>query len=277
MKILIQRTILSCLLCTCVFAAAARHGEFDSAGGADASGSPAETTAATLERPVDEITDARIRAVIQGLNPKTRPDYIGYSSIPGMLEVIVNGQVMFVSDDGRYLMSSAYDIVMQRDVSQLGAMPRRRLSALKEIPASARIVFAPSGQIKHTVTVFTDVECGFCQKFHHDISEYNRLGIAVEYLAYPRAGMGSPDAAKMQSVWCSNDRRKAMTDAKSGVAIPTLSCADPVAKHREVGDRIGLRGTPMIIDTDGVALPGYMPPDKLLEALDHRVSERESK
>jgi thiol:disulfide interchange protein DsbC len=229
-----------------------------------------------IEGPVNAVTDAKVRAAFKKLNPNAVPDYIGYSSFPGMLEVFVKGQVVFMSDDGKYLLNGVYDIASQRDLSQSGAMPGRRLSMLKEIPVSERIVFAPTGQIKHTVTVFTDVECGFCQKFHHDISEYNKLGIAVEYLAFPRAGMGSSDAAKMQSVWCSNDRRKAMTDAKSGVAVPALACADPVAKHREIGERIGLRGTPMFIDTDGAVLPGYMPPDKLLEALDKRVSLRES-
>jgi thiol:disulfide interchange protein DsbC len=226
---------------------------------------------------VDAVMDTKVRAAVKKVYPDHAPDYIGYSTFPGILEVFINGQVAFVSDDGKYFMHGVYDIANQRDLSQSGAMPDRRLSMLKQIPTSERIVFAPSGHIKHTVAVFTDVECGFCQKLHQDIAEYNKLGIAVEYLAFPRAGMGSPDAAKMQSVWCSEDRRKAMTDAKSGVAIPTLSCADPVAKHLEIGQRIGLRGTPMIIDKDGVALPGYMPPEKLLEALDKRVSIRESR
>jgi thiol:disulfide interchange protein DsbC len=109
---------------------------------------------------------------------------------------------------------------------------------------------------------------------HQDIGEYNKLGIAIEYLAYPRAGMGTPDAMKIESVWCSSDRRKALTDAKNELAIPTLKCDNPVAKHRQIGQRIGLQGTPMIINADGIALPGYMRPADLLEALDKLAAQR---
>jgi thiol:disulfide interchange protein DsbC len=225
-------------------------------------------TAIPTEGPVSAVMDAKIRSAFKKINADVALDYVGHTSIPGMLEVFFNGQVVFVSEDGKYLISGVYEMASKQNLAESGAMPGRRLSALKEIPASERIVFSPSGQAKHTVAVFTDVECGFCQKLHKDIAEYNRLGIAVEYLAFPRAGMGSSDAEKMQSVWCSNDRRKAMTDAKSGVAVPALACTDPVAKHHEIGKRIGLRGTPMIINADGIALPGYLPPDKLFDALE---------
>ena len=212
--------------------------------------------------------DTRIRAALKNIHPDLVPDYIGPAAAPGYREVLIKGQVVFVTNDGNYLIQGLSDLRNRRDIAQSGALPSWRLRALDRIPESERIVFAPSGTIKHTVIVFTDAECGFCQKFHRDIGEYNRLGIAVEYIAFPRAGMGTPDARKMESIWCSKDRKKALTDAKRGRDIPPLSCANPVAKQHEVGMAIGLQGTPMIINADGVALPGYLPPEKLLEALD---------
>jgi thiol:disulfide interchange protein DsbC len=272
-----RQTMIFGIVCIMALAACTQGIDSDRTGASTVPDSGQGAKVIRAEGAVGDAMEAKVRAAIKKAYPDETPDYIGYSSFPEVLEVFIRGQVVFVSSDGSYLMHGIYDIANQRDLSQSGAMPGRRLSQLKEIPASERILFAPSGDIKHTVTVFTDVACGFCQKLHKDIAEYNRLGIAVEYLAYPRAGMGSSDAIKMQSAWCSKDRRKALTDAKRGVVIPTISCADPVAKHREIADRIGLRGTPMIIGTDGVALPGYMPPDKLLEALDKRVSIRESR
>jgi thiol:disulfide interchange protein DsbC len=274
MKVIRQRAMMFGLLCLGVFPAFAQQGEFDAVSKTDTSDSGSGATVLLVERPVDDMKEAKIRAAIKKINPEAVADYIGYSSVPGMLEVIVKGQVVFVSEDGNYLMPGVYDIANQRDIAQLGAMPGRRLRMLKEVPASERIVFSPSGQIKHTVTVFTDTDCGFCQKFHQDIAEYNRLGIAVEYLAYPRAGMDSPVATDMQSVWCSSDRRRALTDAKSGATVPKIACANSVAKHREIGERIGLQGTPMIISADGIVLPGYLPPDKLSEALEKLASQR---
>jgi thiol:disulfide interchange protein DsbC len=273
MNVMKQRVMIFGLLCLCAFAVSAQQMDIDLVSERAVPDSGAGITVIPVERPVDDVKGAKIRAAIKKVNPEAVPDYIGYSSVPGMLEVIVKGQVVFVSEDGNYLMHGVYDIANARDAAQSGAMPSRRLRMLKEIPASERIVFAPPGQIKHTVTVFTDVECGFCRKLHQDIAEYNRLGIAVEYLAYPRAGMDSPDAAKMQSVWCSSDRRKALTDAKRGTAVPALACADPVAKHREIGQRLGIQGTPMIINADGVVLPGYLPPDKLSDELEKLRSQ----
>jgi thiol:disulfide interchange protein DsbC len=140
-----------------------------------------------------------------------------------------------------------------------------------------RIVFAPAGMPKHTVSVFTDVECGYCRKLHSEIAAYNKLGISVQYLAFPRAGLGTPDWLAMESVWCSDDRRKAMTDAKDGRPVPPKRCNNPVTAQYELGQRIGLQGTPMIINSEGVALPGYMPPDQLLEALDKLAAESKAK
>jgi thiol:disulfide interchange protein DsbC len=228
----------------------------------------------TAESPEDDRIVAKITEAFGALNRDFVVEYIGPAPAPGYREVIVNGQVVYVTNDGNYLLSGMMDLNTKRDLSQYGALPGRRLKALSEAPASERIVFAPTGPTKHTVTVFTDVECGFCRKLHQDIAEYNRLGIAIEYLAYPRAGLDSADAAVMQSVWCSSDRRKALTDAKSGVEIASLQCENPVAKHHAIGQRVGLQGTPMIITTDGIALPGYMTPDQLLQSLDALAKQR---
>ncbi len=243
--------------------AAAAHADSEAGGGSAASR-------------VDDTIDSAIRAAIKRVNPEVVPDYIGPSSVPGFLEVVIQGQVVFVTEDGHYLAQGMVDLRDTRDVAQFGVMASRRLEAMKSIPASERIVFAPEGQTKYTVSVFTDVECGFCRKMHEEIEEYNRLGIAVEYLAYPRAGLGSADAQIMESVWCSEDRRKAMTDAKRGIAITPRKCANPVARHFEIAQRIGLRGTPMVIDADGITLPGYLPPQKMLEQLEKFSALRNS-
>lgn len=235
-----------------------------------AGASPAGVATTDAARAVE----TQVRKALKEINPNLSPDYIGPAAVPGYQEVIVKGQVVFVTNDGNFLIQGLTDLRDRRDIAQFGALPGRRLQALSEIPASERIVFAPTEPAKYRVSVFTDVECGFCRKLHQDIAEYNRLGIAIEYIAFPRAGIDSEDAKKMVSVWCSSDRKKALTDAKKGAKIPALSCANPVAKHYEIGQRIGLQGTPMLINEDGIALPGYLPPDKLLGALQKIAAQR---
>lgn len=248
---------------------------------ADTAAAPAEKAASAapaasksvVGKPADGSKEAMVRAALKALNPKIEADHIGPAPIPGFQEAIVGGQVLYFSDDGRYMMQgSLYDMRAKKDLSQAGLSVVRR-DALKAVPVSDRIVFAPVGVRKHTITVFTDIECGYCRKMHSEMAEYNKLGIAVEYLAFPRAGLTSPDALAMESVWCSLDRRKALTDAKNGRPVPPKRCTNPVAAQYKLGQRIGLQGTPMAINIDGVALPGYLPPDKMLEALDELAAE----
>ncbi len=236
---------------------------------AAASTSPAPTTVAGTP-------DARAVEAIRKLNAQVRIDRVGAAPMPGFREVIVAGQTLYVSDDGRYLMQgNLYDNTTRTDLSQasLGSL-RREL--LKTVPASDRIIFAPPDP-KYTLSVFTDIECGYCQKLHSDIAEYNKRGIAIEYLAFPRMGLGSPDHKKMIAVWCSTDRKKALTDAKAGRNIGMKDCTNPVTMQYDLGQRIGLTGTPMLINSDGAQLPGYMPPAEMRAALDKMAAEAAAK
>src|SRR5699024_4141025 len=106
------------------------------------------------------------------------------------------------------------------------------------------------------------------RRLHQEIDEYNRLGIAIQYLAFPRMGLEGEDYRKMVSVWCAEDPRQAMTDAKAGKRVPARTCDNPVAAHYALGQRVGLTGTPLIVTGDGMQMPGYMPPQALRDALD---------
>jgi thiol:disulfide interchange protein DsbC len=213
--------------------------------------------------------EARARDAIRQLNSQVRIDRIGPAPVPGFREVIVGGQVVYVTDDGRYLMQGALIDVASKESMGEAAMAALRRELLATVPDEDKIVFAPAAP-EHTVTVFTDVECGYCRRFHESIAEYNRRGIAVEYLAFPRMGPGSADFEKMISVWCAADRRRAMTDAKADRPVPDKDCKNPVAMHYSLGQRAGLTGTPMILGEDGRQLGGYVPPEQLRAALDER-------
>jgi thiol:disulfide interchange protein DsbC len=218
--------------------------------------------------------EARVRDVLRQLNPKIRVDSVRAAPLPGFREVVAGGQVVYVSDDGKYLFQgSLLDVARKKDMSE-AALAKVRDEVLKTIPLADRIVYSPVGAAKHKVVVLTDVECGYCRKFHNDIAEYTRRGIEVQYLAFPRAGLGSQDYRKMVSVWCADDRRKALTDAKNDRAVPARTCTTPVDMQYNAGLRMGLEGTPMILTTDGEFLGGYLPPDVLLQRMQQVEAER---
>ena len=223
---------------------------------------------------IDGTPDARVRDVLKQLSPKIGIDRIGPAPMPGFREVVAGGQVVYVSDDGKYLFQGGLlDVAKRKDMAE-GAMARLRNDVLKTLPDSDRIVYSPAGTPKHTVVVLTDIECGYCRKFHNDMAEYTKRGIEIEYLAFPRAGIGSKDFNNMVSVWCADDRNKALTDAKNGRSIATKSCPNPVTMQYMAGQRMGLEGTPMLLTADGQLLGGYLPPDELLKRLEKIASER---
>ena len=212
--------------------------------------------------------EARARAALNELNPQIQVESIQAAPIPGFREVIATGQVVYVSDDGKYMFQGGLlDIAKRKDMSE-AAMAKLRVDVLKTLPLEDRIVFSPAGKPKHSVVVFTDIECGYCRKFHNDIAQYNKLGIQVEYLAFPRAGLASADYRNTVSVWCAPDRRKALTDAKDGRSVPSRTCKTPVDMQYRAGQRMGLSGTPMILNAKGELMGGYLPPEALLQRLD---------
>ena len=151
--------------------------------------------------------DARAIAAIRELNAQVPIDQVNAAPMPGFREVIVGGKTLYVSDDGKYLIQgSLYDMGAKKDMSEVSLSKLRR-ELLKQVPLSDRIVFAPANP-KYTLTVFTDIECGYCQKMHSEIAEYNKQGIEIQYLAFPRMGLGSVDHKKMIAVWCAADRKK---------------------------------------------------------------------
>ena len=216
--------------------------------------------------------EARVREAMKKINPKVEIDQISAAPIAGFQEVIVGGQALYVSDDGKYLIDGAlYDIATKTNLAE-ASMARLRSRLLETIPVSDRIVFAPPNP-KYTVTVFTDVECGYCRKLHSQIADYNRQGIAVQYVAYPRMGLGSEDFRKMVAVWCAADPKKALTDAKNDRPVPYRNCKNPVTMEYNLGQRVGLTGTPMILASDGTQLGGYIPPEQLRAELDRMAAD----
>lgn len=244
-------------------------------GGAPKIAAPA-ASAATAVKPAAGTADARAVEAVRKLNPNVKVERITAAPLPGFRELVVSGQVVYASDDGRYLFlpgsgGALYDTSAKKNLSEEAIASMRR-ELLKTVPASERIVFAPA-KPKHTVTIFTDVECGYCRKLHNEIAEYNRQGIAVEYLAFPRMGIGSEDYRKMVSVWCAPDRKKALTDAKTDHAVPNKDCKNTVTMQYDLGQRVGLTGTPMIITADGTQVGGYVPPAQLRQMLDQMAAD----
>jgi thiol:disulfide interchange protein DsbC len=128
------------------------------------------------------------------------------------------------------------------------------------------LIFSPD-KPTHTITVFTDIDCGYCRKLHHEMADYHAKGIRVRYLMFPRSGVNSPSYDKAVSVWCSEDRNDSLTKAKNGKDPAPRTCDNPVQNHMAMGRSIGVQGTPSIVFEDGRVIPGYVPAERLAAML----------
>jgi thiol:disulfide interchange protein DsbC len=210
--------------------------------------------------------ESAVRATLAGALPGAEIKRLRAAPFAGFTEAVVAGRVFYVSNDGRYILDGAVIDMRERVNLSDAAMEDIRVEGLKAIPTAQRIVFAPRDP-KYTVTVFTDIDCGYCRMLHQHVAEYNALGIAVEYLFFPRAGEGSEAWAKAESVWCAKDPRQAMTDAKAGKALPAATCDSPVGAEYALGREVGVNATPAVFAEDGAQLGGYLEPARLLAAL----------
>ena len=195
--------------------------------------------------------------------PGARPEELRATAIPGIWELTRGADIVYVTADGKYAFTG--DMVELASDKNLTEQHRRelRVKAIGNFPESEMLIFGPKDP-KYTVTVFTDVDCPYCRKLHSQIATYNRLGIRVRYVLYPRTGPNTESWTKAEQVWCSSDRNDALTRAKLGEQLKTKPCADnPVARSYALGQEFALEGTPAIIMPSGEMLPGYVPPDVL--------------
>ncbi len=208
--------------------------------------------------------EAAVRESLAAILPNTQIDSIGPTPIPGMYEVVVGPRVVYMSEDGRYLVQGSMIDLLHRVNLTEAKETEARSKALASVKEEQMVIFEPDGGYKYTATVFTDIDCGYCRKLHDQMAEYHAEGIRVRYLFYPRAGKGSPSYKKAVNVWCAEDSNAAMTEAKSGGNPKAADCENPVDDHMALAEQLSVRGTPAIYLDTGKSIPGYVPPKRLL-------------
>lgn len=179
------------------------------------------------------------------------------------------GEVLYVDDSGEYLFAgdmyqTTPDGLLNLSAATRQEATRRKISA---VPDEEAIIFEPDGEARATITVFTDVDCTYCRQLHGEREDLLSLGIRLRYLAYPRGGENATSYEKMISVWCSDNRHRTLTQAKNGQNLPIRECETPVLAHYDLGNQLGIQGTPAIVFPDGRLIPGYMEAPRLAAML----------
>lgn len=227
-----------------------------------------ETSSTSTPEEIPEVVTKTLKRLIR---KEAGEMAIAPAPIAGLYEVVLGeAEVTYITADGRYLIMG--DIRDTKTGDNLTDSKRNELrrQVINSIDDKDTVVFAPDKETKYTINVFTDVDCPYCAKFHNEVAELNEAGVKVRYFAFPRAGEGSKTYKTMVSVWCSDDRQKAITDAKARREIEEKTCNNPVNDQYELGKRIGVTGTPAMVLSNGDLIPGYVPAKRLVRFLEQK-------
>jgi thiol:disulfide interchange protein DsbC len=233
-----------------------------------------DARAAPAEQPADQPKDPRI-ALLKRLPAGSKLEDLRPSPIPGIYEFIQGADVSYLTADGKYFLDgNLYDMDTRENLTE-ARRDVARAALINAVPESQMLIFSPKNPL-YTVTVFTDIDCPYCRKLHSEMTEYNKLGVRIRYVFYPRTGPGTESWRKAEAVWCSPDRNDALTRAKAGAELDlSKTCGPtPVAREYALGESIGVRGTPAIVTENGSYISGYMPPQELVKQLKQLQSQR---
>ncbi|RUO36709.1 hypothetical protein CWE13_07595 [Aliidiomarina shirensis] len=246
--------------------------------------SNSSTNAITTERAADNET---LISAIREQSPQFRNAPIrvyrelsefGFS---GFYEISIGGQGMVVNSAGNHAVVG--DLFQLEGVTNLSANYRNTLLAesarteIANISSDLTIEFPANADVPElgTLYVFTDPTCPYCQRLHNEKEAYAAAGINIHYIPYPRTGLdGGRDYQQLVQIMCADDQAQAMSDFKDGNAnnrytIPgdDTECRALVQQGFEMGQRIGISGTPFIIKSTGGVLPGYSPAQTIINQM----------
>jgi thiol:disulfide interchange protein DsbC len=260
---------------TLLFCAAAANVR---AGAAEQPAAPAPAPAApplAAAAPAPAAADPRV-ALLKLLPAGSKLEDLRPSPIAGIYEFTQGAEISYLTADGKYFIDGNLYDMKSRDNLTEALRTRARVALINSVPESEMMIFSPPNP-KYTITVFTDVDCAYCRKLHSEMAELNRMGIRVRYMFFPRTGPGTESWKKAEVVWCSSNRNEALTRAKTGATLDMnkICSPTPVKREYELGENIGVRGTPAIITESGDYIAGYMEPHELLDQLkEFQVAKR---
>jgi len=188
--------------------------------------------------------------------------------VKGVYQTRFGDKFGYLIDNGRYVfIGEMFDLERAQNLTEIS----RRVvikDELAKVAESNMAIFPASETEKAQLTVFTDTSCPYCKKLHEEVGFLQQAGITVRYLPYPRGGERGPGYSTLRQVWCAEDKNAAM-DIGKGITegkLPAGDCeaADFVDRGYEMGNALGVTGTPSLYLESGEAITGYVPYAQLI-------------
>lgn len=218
-------------------------------------------------RAADPPGAAPVRAGVETwLAGRYKVDELRRTPVAGIWEVRIGNELIYVDDKGQHAFVEGHLV----DIRSNRNLTRERVDELlaidfKDLPlgiAMKQVI----GNGKRTMAVFEDPNCGYCRQMRKDIATLKDVTIYTFVIA-----ILSPDSeTKAKKVLCADDKVRAWTDLMISGKVPgnAGSCETPLAKMRELAQKLGVTATPTTFFPNGKRLPGYVPAAQLDRLLD---------
>jgi len=236
----------------------------------EAAAEPADASASVAESETDRVLEALLVNL-----PGIAFTDASKSDIPGLYEVLTDGQVYYVDETAEYLIDGSLIRLSDRTNLTDARLGKMHMTLIASMDEQEMLIYEPDTASDRAITVFTDISCGYCRRLHAELDTLLEEGVRVRYLLFPRAGLGSQGHKDLESVWCADNPQEAMTNAKAGGEIEPKTCDNPIEKHVALAESVGLQGTPLIYTDGGIKVPGYREAAVLAEMVNdsERLSE----
>lgn len=189
-------------------------------------------------------------------------EQVNPSPMSGLFEVVAGDHIFYTDDKAEILIDGQmFDLKARKNLTEARA---RKLFAVDfdKLPLHLAIKKVKGNGSRKLVTI-EDPNCGYCKKLAQELTKIN--DVTIYTFLYP---IFSGSAEKAQAVWCSKDRAQAWDDLMlNGVQPKPGKCETPQNKVTALAAKLKINGTPALIFANGVINPGYLPADRLEQAL----------
>lgn len=195
--------------------------------------------------------------------PATKITAVRETPVQGVYEVAMGRNVAYTDASGRYMIfGHLYDMKEQKDLTA------QRLDEINKIDVSALplsdAIKTVKGDGSRKLYVFSDPDCPFCQRLERETMP-KLDNVTIYTFLYPLEGLHPDAKRKAETIWCAKDRAKAWNDYMTTGNLPTeaTQCDTPIERNIQLGNGLGINGTPTILTGDGTIVPGFVPASEL--------------
>ena len=230
--------------------------------------------------------DQKVLSALQKAYPQNRIRFARETSIPGFYEVILGEGVSYVFIDSetfraldninsqnrdRYFRhwlfgGVFYDMQKKLDLTA----PLKTLAQMIDVTKLPiqNAITREKGDPQHTLYVFTDPRCPFCQKLEETLTGLNN--IRIHTFLTPLTSL-HPDAKELSArIWCAKDKVKALEDVmiKGVEATTPAQCTTPIEDNQKLMGELGIKGTPTLFFENGERVTGAVSAQAIHEKLE---------